>query len=227
MQQVARAAYLEKHNISVDVVDCTFLGEKEAVERIKRSKPKVIGIQSMFSLKNKAIRFASLLRDECELLVAGGPQPTSNPEEFLQHFDVAVVGEGEQTMLELVREKEGDLNLSKVDRIAYKEEGKTRFTPPREFIRDLDSIPFPAGELFDNEAYMEYYSRNCGYTITSVMIPRDALFNAVSAVDQSLGINLGADPRPGSWMKWKKWRHLATIEYGLPTIASPWVAIGS
>jgi len=111
----------------------------------------------MFSLKNKAIEFAHLLREDCELLVTGGPQPTSSPEDFLQHFDVVVVGEGEETMLELVNEAENGSDLSKVKGIAYKENGgKTRFTPPRGFIQDLNSIPFPARELFDNEGYRKY-----------------------------------------------------------------------
>lgn len=172
------AAYLKRESISVDLVDCTFLNQKEAVERVRRSKPKIIGIQSMFSLKSKALEFASLFRDNCELLIAGGPQPTSDPEEFLRHFDVAVIGEGEQTMLELVTEAEGNLNLSKVDGIAYKQngEGKARFTPPRKFIQNLDNIPFPSRELFDNEAYKKYYSKNFGYTTTSVMTSRGCPF---------------------------------------------------
>jgi anaerobic magnesium-protoporphyrin IX monomethyl ester cyclase len=172
------AAYLKRESISVDLVDCTFLNQKEAVERVKRSKPKIIGIQSMFSLKTKTLEFASLFRHDCELLVVGGPQPTSDPEEFLRHFDVAVIGEGEQTMLELVAEAEGNLNLSKVDGIAYKQgvDGKTRFTRPRRFIQNLDNIPFPSRELFDNDAYKSYYSKNFGYTTTSIMTSRGCPF---------------------------------------------------
>jgi hypothetical protein len=56
------AAYLKQHNISVALVDCTYLSEKEALERIKQSDPKIIGIYSMLSMKNKAIQLAKLLR---------------------------------------------------------------------------------------------------------------------------------------------------------------------
>lgn len=172
------AAYLKKNSISVDLVDCTFLNQKEALERIKRSKPRIIGIQSMFSLRSKALEFASLLRNDCELLVAGGPQPTSNPEEFLRHFDVAVIGEGEETMLELATEAESNLDLSKIDGIAYREndENKVKFTSPRRFVHNLDALPFPARELFDNEAYKKYYSKKYGYTTTSMMTSRGCPF---------------------------------------------------
>ena len=112
------AAYLKKHNISVDLVDCTFLNQEEALEKVTCSDPKIIGIYSMFSMKNEAIRLAKLLRGNCELLVAGGPLPALRLEDFLQDFDVAVIGEGEQTMLELVDQTEQGGDLSKVKGIA-------------------------------------------------------------------------------------------------------------
>src|SRR4030042_6607695 len=96
------AAFLRRQGISVQLIDCTFLKQEEALERIRLSRPKIVGIQVMFSMKEKALQMAELLEKNCELLVAGGPLPTSDPEEFLGAFDVVVVGEGEETMLELV-----------------------------------------------------------------------------------------------------------------------------
>lgn len=171
------AAYLKQHNISVDLVDCTFLSQEEALQKVRRSDSKIIGIYSMFSMKNEAIQVAKLLRGNCELLVAGGPLPTLNPEGFLQDFDIIVTGEGEETMLKLVREVEKDADLSRLRGIAYKEEGQIKVTPLRDFTQNLDSIPFPARELFDNQAYKNYYSKKFGYTITSMITSRGCPFN--------------------------------------------------
>jgi anaerobic magnesium-protoporphyrin IX monomethyl ester cyclase len=173
------AAYLKKHNIPVDLVDCTFLKEDEALKRIRRTKPKVIGIYSMYSIKDKSIQMAKLLREDCEFLVAGGPLPTVNPGEFVEYFDAVAIGEGEETALELIRELQGSADLSRVKGIAYKEKksNELEFTKPREFIKDLDSIPFPSRELFDNQAYKNYFSRKFGYTITSLMTSRGCPFN--------------------------------------------------
>lgn len=171
------AAYLKQNNISVDLVDCAFLSQEEALEKVRRSNPKIIGIYTMFSMKDKAIQIAKLLRGNCELLVAGGPLPTLNPEEFLQDFDVVVIREGEETMLKLVREVEKDADLSRVRGIAYREKDKMKLTPPREFIQNLDSIPFPARELFDNQAYKNHFSKKFGYTITSLITSRGCPFN--------------------------------------------------
>ena len=61
--------------------------------------------------------------------------PTLNPTEFLKVFDVAVVGEGETTMVELVNRFEKGADFSDVKGVVYKEKGKVRFASPRGFWR--------------------------------------------------------------------------------------------
>jgi anaerobic magnesium-protoporphyrin IX monomethyl ester cyclase len=113
------------------------------------------------------------------MLVAGGPLPTSNPLDFLDDFDVVVVGEGEQTLVDLVNSVERGVDLSAVKGIVYREKAKREvvFNVSREFIQDLDSVPFPARDLFNNEAYKDYYSKSFGYTITSMITSRGCPFN--------------------------------------------------
>jgi len=43
-------SHLKQHDISANLIDCTFFSEKEALRRIKSSNPKIIGIYSMFSM---------------------------------------------------------------------------------------------------------------------------------------------------------------------------------
>jgi len=169
-------AYLKNHGVSAQLVDCTFAEEEEALERIRRSQPRIIGVQVMFSMKKKTLEFAGLLRNDCDLLVAGGPLPTSDPEEFLSSFDAVAMGEGEQTMLELVHAVQEGEGLANVPGIAFKEKGEVRFAPARPFIEDLDKVPFPSREMFDNQAYKRHYMKSFGYTTTSVMTSRGCPF---------------------------------------------------
>ena len=171
------ASYLKQWNITVDIVDCTFLTEEEAINKVRRAKPKIIGIQSMFSMKSKTIELANALKEDCDFLVAGGPLPTSNPGEFLNNFDAVIIGEGEETMLELTQQFENGGDLSKVNGIAYKKNGETKFTPRREFIKNLDSIPFPSRELFYNQSYKTFHLKKFGYKITPIMSSRGCPFN--------------------------------------------------
>jgi anaerobic magnesium-protoporphyrin IX monomethyl ester cyclase len=172
------AAYLKQNGISVNLVDCTFLTQEKALERIRASKPKIIGIQSMFSMKAQSLELAHLLKKDCEVLVAGGPLPTSNPEAFLREFDVAVNGEGEQTMLDLVNAIENGESLTKVRGISYRDKntGQIGHTPKRDLIADLDTLPFPSREMFDNESYKNYYKKKFGYTTTAIMTSRGCPF---------------------------------------------------
>lgn len=169
-------AYLRSHGISAELVDCTFMKQEKALKRIRDTNPTIVGIQAMFSMKEKTMEFAELLRKDCELLVVGGPLATSNPEEFIDSFDVVAIGEGEQTMLELAQAVENHSDFNDIRGIMFKEKGRIVVTPARDFAGDLDKIPFPSRELFDNQAYKNYYSRNFGYTTTAIITSRGCPF---------------------------------------------------
>lgn len=173
-------SYLRQQGVSASLVDCTFLTEAEAVEKVRLSKPRIVGIYSMFSMKKSTLRIAKLLKADCELLVAGGPLPTLCPEDFLENFDVVCVGEGETTALELVEAVEGRRALSAIKGIVYQNKNSrganVLHTPPRELIKDLDALPFPARDHFDNEAYKKHYKQRFGYTTTSIITSRGCPF---------------------------------------------------
>ncbi len=172
------AAYLKQNEISVEIVDCTFLSQKQALEKIIESKPRIIGIQSMYSMRRKSLELAQILRGHCELLVAGGALPTIQPGAFLNDFDIAVIGEGEQTMLELVKKFENDDDLSQIKGIAYRDKvtHEVKQTSPRSLIDDLDKLPSPSRDLFDNTFYKDYYSGKFGYKTTAIMTSRGCPF---------------------------------------------------
>jgi len=171
------AAYLKQNGVSVEIVDCTFLTQKQAIKKIVESQPKIIGIQSMYSMKEKSLELAKLLRNNCELLVAGGALPTLNPDQFLDAFHVVVVGEGEATMLELVNKFLNHENLSTIEGIVYRENGSTVKTASRGLQENLDQLPPPSRELFDNYPYMAYYFNKFGYRTTPLMTSRGCPFN--------------------------------------------------
>ena len=87
----------------------------------------------------------------------GGHGPASDPEYFLRktNADLVGIGEGEITFVEIMEAFEGKRSLDSVDGIAFiDEKGTYTRTKPRELIQDLDSIAWPAYDLFD----MTYYT---------------------------------------------------------------------
>ena len=178
------ASNLRNHGFSVALVDCTFESGDHAVQKVKDLSPSIIGIYSMFSMRASALRFAELLRDDCDLMVAGGPLPTLFPEDYLKVFDVVCIGEGEETMLELAEKQLKNRDLSSIRGICLRtgkdrknSSGSTLRTPPRPPIRDLDSIPFPGRDLFDNVRYREYFRKRFGREETSVITTRGCPFD--------------------------------------------------
>jgi len=151
-------------NINRASKDFYYLGldYEEIGRRIKRFSPDVVGITVPFSLGiQNAFKVASVVKesDKDIFTMLGGHHPTVRPLDCAQHpsVDFVVVGEGEHTVLELVKvlEKGADSKLDKVKGIAYKKQGVAVQTRPRPFIQDIDSLPFPARHLIPMELYYE------------------------------------------------------------------------
>ncbi len=131
----------------------------------------------MFSMKQTTMELARLLRDDCNLLVVGGPLPTLDPEGFLDVFDVSVVGEGEETIVELAGCIEQGSDVSGVRGIVFKKDGRAVHTAQRGFIENLDALPFPSRDLFDDSHYKAYYAKHFGYTTTPMISSRGCPFS--------------------------------------------------
>ena len=89
------------------------------------------------------------------LYIIGGHGPSPEPDYFLRktNADIAVIGEGEDTVVELIQAIANKSALSKVHGIAYMDGDKTIVTPRRKLIVDIDTIPFPAYNRFPIEYY--------------------------------------------------------------------------
>lgn len=74
------------------------------------------------------------------IYVAGGPHPSALPEEALEHFDFVVIGEGEETLPELLRTIREGCDPLAVSGIACKVEGQVRITEERPAV-NLDLYP--------------------------------------------------------------------------------------
>jgi anaerobic magnesium-protoporphyrin IX monomethyl ester cyclase len=125
----------------------------------------VIGIGCMFSCQWPSTRtFIEKLRGEFPrtLLILGGEHVSAMPERVLEEVpaDACVIGEGEATLVDLLahlgRGGSGTGGLDDVQGVVWRSPDGIRRNPPRPRIRDVDSIPAPAWDLFPVERYIEY-----------------------------------------------------------------------
>lgn len=170
------ASGLRKCGYDPRMLDCTFLDKEKALKMATEAKADAVGIYSMVTMREQSLMFARRLRESCDLLIAGGPLPSCDPASFLSDFDVAVVGEGEKTVCEILRAHEEGSDLGSIKGIAYRQNGEDCFTPKRELEPDLDGIAFPARDLFPNQAYIDHWNKGFSYAITTVMTTRGCPF---------------------------------------------------
>jgi radical SAM superfamily enzyme YgiQ (UPF0313 family) len=146
------AAALLHRGHEVEVFDCQAPygpPRSHLVERISSWKPDLVGVGLYADFATLAYRLLRELPMDHGIAVAGGPHATAVPEESLgRGFDVAVIGEGEETIAALADLVEGgppsERELGRVRGIAFREgNGAVRRTPPRPRLEDLDALPAP------------------------------------------------------------------------------------
>ncbi len=146
-------ALLRENGYDAEIVNLQAVdGQAEAVERIlKETAPAVIGFSVLNANRWGAIDTARMVKRIAPetAVVFGGISATCLWEHFLTHFpevDYVVLGEGEQTFLELVRHlQDGNGgNPETIRGIAFRREGRPLRTEPAAPVQDLDSLPNPA-----------------------------------------------------------------------------------
>lgn len=125
------------------------------------------------------------------ITVLGGPHPTCVPKELLEEYketiDFIVYGEGEKTILELIDRLEmkgRGIKFSDIKGIAYLQystmnDYKIIVTPPRELIEDIDSLPFPAHDIFPDLDNYTSYVAHVNKRAAGIMTSRGCPFNCV------------------------------------------------
>ena len=140
-------AYLRRSSVEVRLFDWSGYALEEARRKeLEEYDPDIVGFTVLLS--SSILRAMEVSRWSKELgatVVWGGPAPTCLPEMTLRdaQVDYVVVGEGEETMLELCRSIGSGHSPSEVMGIAFQKDGEFVATPPRPRIRDLDSLPMP------------------------------------------------------------------------------------
>ncbi|MFX1300830.1 MAG: B12-binding domain-containing radical SAM protein [Promethearchaeota archaeon] len=147
------AAYLEAHleEAEISVVDCQAerLQWDGLEDRITTFKPDVVCPGALSTVNTYLVARTVQLSKKVNLditTVVGGLHFSVLAQESLEAYpeiDFVVRGEGEHTLLELLKTLESGQPLEQVKGITYRHKGKLIQTPDRPHITDLDSLPYP------------------------------------------------------------------------------------
>lgn len=160
----------------------SFLSLKQHLERVAEFAPNIYGI-SFASLRTveafTAIRRVRKLRPQTRIF-CGGPHPSAQPRQVLEETpaDLCVIGEGEQTICDLVRNCADWNAIDGVDGILFKRHGQLCQTARRALIRNLDEIPLPAWDAVDFTHYTGNYQYK-GSPSTALIASRGCPYDCV------------------------------------------------
>lgn len=152
------ASFLEKHGYKVKIIDSNAEHKNipAIVKDLEEFKPDVVGIGSVTVLIIPSFKLAKAIKNVMAVpIVFGGPHPTTVSLDTIQNesVDFVVRGEGEETMLELLRCIERKRGFEDVKGLTFKRDGKVIENPSREFIENLDELPWPAYHLLPIPRY--------------------------------------------------------------------------
>jgi radical SAM superfamily enzyme YgiQ (UPF0313 family) len=148
------ASSLLKAGHEVKFLNGAFMKHAEIMDALLDYKPDMTGIYSTAFGWNKARFTASEIRrgsfETRPYIIAGGPYPVAMQEKCLSEspdMDAVVTGEGEITVIEIIDSLPRGKSLEGVEGVIFRDGDQIIKNPPRPFIEDVDSIPFPAREL--------------------------------------------------------------------------------
>ncbi len=141
------------------------ISEEEIKGEIKRFSPDIVGIAAMFTMHSKGGHdVAAIVKGISPGIpvVMGGSHASSLPEAVLsdRNIDIAVIGEGEQTFLEVIRVYERKESALGIAGTAVREGGGIKINRERPFIKDISELPMPSRDLVDMQIYLNDKYRN-------------------------------------------------------------------
>ncbi len=178
------AAVLEEAHYPVEILDSppwriTF---HQLPKELETRKPDLIGVTATTATITEALRTAETAKKVLpEATVAlGGAHITFTPERTMKEcpsIDIGAIGEGEKTILELAQTIEQGRDLKRIKGIIYREDGQLVRTPPRPYIENLDTLPYPARHLLPMDRYSVFGKKQVlGTILTSRGCPFNCTF---------------------------------------------------
>lgn len=168
------SAFLKQHGVDVGIFDSTFARRSDFESRLRKERPAAVGIYANMLTRVSVLGLIEVCRRSGIPVVVGGPDPANYAEEYLRcGADVVVIGEGEETLLELLPKlgKSGS-DLNGVQGVVFSRDGDTIRTEARPKIRDLDSLPFPDRAAIPIRQYLEVWRNHHGRGALSLITAR-------------------------------------------------------
>jgi radical SAM superfamily enzyme YgiQ (UPF0313 family) len=129
------------------------------------------------NMRDAAFKMIGIAHEYGAKIIVSSSDATDHYSEYLAAgADVVLIGEGEQSLLEVVNAFENADELRSISGIAFKSSGGIVKTTSRPVMKDLDSLPLPAWDLVDLEPYRKMWFNSAGYFSINIGTTRGCPF---------------------------------------------------
>lgn len=112
----------------------------------------------------------------CTVIVSSSDSTDRYVQYLNEGADFVIIGEAEQTLLELVNAIKSDNDYQQIHGLAYLKDGAAVKTLGRPVLKELDSLPLPAWDLVDITPYRDSWLKNAGYFSMNIGTTRGCPF---------------------------------------------------
>ncbi len=175
------SAYLESNGIENNVFDSTFSTFDLLKQYLLVEKPDIIGIYTNLMTKINVLKIIDFVKKTDQLLhtkiILGGPEVKNHAANFLKYgADVIVLGEGEETIFELVKffcQNQNIKESNHIKSIAYLDENKEIIlTESRPLLKQIDLLPMPNRKKINMQLYFDAWKKHHGQSVVSISTMR-------------------------------------------------------
>jgi radical SAM superfamily enzyme YgiQ (UPF0313 family) len=182
---IGAAALMREHGFGVSLFDTMFVERPEEVApRLDSERPDFFVLYDdgfnyltkmcLTNMREAAFRMIQLARQRGSVVIVSSSDSTDHYQQYLEKgADFVLLGEGEQTLLELVTAiRDGQEEFEAIAGLAWRKKGVPVRSFARKVMKDLDQLPLPAWDLVDMESYRKIWMRHHGYFSLNISTTR-------------------------------------------------------
>lgn len=174
---IQAASYLRENGFEVDLFDVNFVQNPMEIEaKLKDFQPDILVVYDdgfnyltkmcLTNMREAAFKMIENAKEKNIHVIVSSSDSTDHFDKYLDHkADQIILGEADETLLQLAKGIRNNESLEAIDGIAYRKENETVKTSKRAVLKELDKLPIPAWDLVDIKPYQEAWSTHGYFSI--------------------------------------------------------------
>ncbi len=163
------ASILEAEGVEVMLLDMDAerLSFEQGLEKLNRFSPDLLGFTLSTYSFHPILAWIKRFKDATHLpIIVGGAHVALYPHETMSHpeIDYLIVGEAEIPLPQFIRAFQNGKSLEGIKSVGYRDGGRAVIDRTRQYVKNIDEIPWPARHLIHNELYSNIMTRKKNFT---------------------------------------------------------------